>query len=495
MNILLNGNTNPQQYITFNGVPTILKIDSFGDGDKAKLEITVSTGGNTSEPCYIRVNGYTITSTNVLGNDVSSVYLVPLSLGSSYTKASAYSIAKAFQNTGLINSYNIYCDNQVYGSTSSKVIIEAKEKGNQYNFTEIDTNATYISFSSPTNGSSSDLLTGAKVVLDVYAEPDITKQTQIGANSKVLPHLITVEKNYYKDGINFDLSPILASVTENGNVTQYNVTASYIKNGQATVIGELSHNYATNGYSVNQGRFYIPKFSGWYLAQNVSRGTDKGYHNNTTLYYLNGEEITVSFYCYDFSTKNIIVEYYDSAMNHLVSSISTITPNKSLYTFRYTPTNDEAYYMIVRLPNGEQIRYTNVKPLKYGNMNDYQVLYWYNSYGGVSFFPFTAKREEERETEKTLYKKQNFNLYTDNIKSMNKVYSMDNQYSVTLTTHYMDKDGIYSLYDLMNSSEVWTEINGVKYEVIVTDLNVTESNVSGVWQGTVTYEYSSPDKY
>jgi hypothetical protein len=59
----------------------------------------------------------------------------------------------------------------------------------------------------------------------------------------------------------------------------------------------------------------------------------------------------------------------------------------------------------------------------------------------------------------------------------------------------MDKDGIYSLYDLMNSSEVWTEINGVKYEVIVTDLNVTESNVSGVWQGTVTYEYSSPDKY
>ena len=141
-------------------------------------------------------------------------------------------------------------------------------------------------------------------MLDVYAEPDITKQTQIGANSKVLPHLVTVEKNYYKDGINFDLSPILATVTENGNITQYNVTASYVKNGQATVIGELSHNYAANGYSVNQGRFYIPKFSGWYLAQNVSRGTDKGYHNNTTLYYLNGEEITVSFYCYDFSVKD-----------------------------------------------------------------------------------------------------------------------------------------------------------------------------------------------
>lgn len=494
MNILLNGNTNPQQYITFNGVPTILKIDSFGDGDKAKLEITVSTGGNTSEPCYIRINGYTITSTNVLGNDVSSVYLVPLSMGRTYTKASAYSIAKAFQNTGLINSYNIYCDNQVYGSTSSKVIIEAKEKGNQYNFTEIETNATYISFSSPTNGSSSDLLTGAKVVLDVYAEPDITKQTQIGANSKVLPHLVTVEKNYYKDGINFDLSPILATVTENGNVTQYNVTASYVKNGQATVIGELSHNYAANGYSVNQGRFYIPKFSGLYLAQNVSRGTDKSTYNNTTLYYIDGEPITLSFYCYDLSTKSLTIKYLDSALNQISTQSISLTPNKSLYNYSFTPT-EGAYYVDVVTPNQGTVRYTNIKPLKYGNMNDYQVLYWYNSYGGVSFFPFTAKREEERETEKTLYKKQNFSLYTDNIKSMNKVYSMDNQYSVTLTTHYMDKDGIYSLYDLMNSSEVWTEINGVKYEVIVKNVQVTESNVSGVWQGTVTYEYSSPDKY
>ena len=72
---------------------------------------------------------------------------------------------------------------------------------------------------------------------------------------------------------------------------------------------------------------------------------------------------------------------------------------------------------------------------------------------------------------------------------------MDNQYSVTLTTHYMDKDGIYSLYDLVNSYEVWTEVNGVKYMVIVTDLNVTESNISGIWQATVTYEYSSPDRY
>lgn len=47
MDIILNGLTNPQQIISFNNIPTILKIDSSGSGTKAKLELTVSTGGNT----------------------------------------------------------------------------------------------------------------------------------------------------------------------------------------------------------------------------------------------------------------------------------------------------------------------------------------------------------------------------------------------------------------------------------------------------------------
>lgn len=475
MNIILNGNINPSQLITFNGVPTVLKIDSSGDGVRAKIEITVSAGGNTSEECYIRINGYTVTSTNIVGNDVSSVYLAPSSNGATYTKASAYSIAKAFQNTGLVNFYNIY-------TNESKVIIEAKEIGSQYNLTEVSTNASYITFGTATNGSSSDILTSSKVILDIT----------YGDDAK---HLITVEKNYYKNGINFDISPILATVTENGETTKYGIKASYMKNGQLNSIGSLSENYAVNGYSVNQGKFYIPKFSRTYLAQNVGRGRDKGYYNNTTLYYLNGKEITLSFYCSDLSQRSIVVEYYDSAMNHLVSSVESVIPTSKLHTFRFTPTNEDAYYLIIRLPNGDQVRYTNVKPLKYGNENDYQILYWYNSYGGVSFFPFTGKREESRETEKTLYKKQNFNIYTDNVKSMNKVYSIDNEYEVTLTTHLMDKDGIYSLYDLMNSYEVWTEVNGTKYEVIIDQVEVTETNVSGVWQGKVTYKYSSPDRY
>lgn len=478
MNIILNGLSNPNSIITFNNVPTILKVDSSGSGNKAKMEITVNTGGNINDKCYITINDYTITSTNVLGNDVSSVYLVPLSVGATYTKASALSIVRAFQNTGLINNYNIYVDNSNNG-TSSKIIVEAKEVGNQYNIKQADTNATYISMGGVTNGSSSDSLNGSKVTLDIYNDTN---------------HTVTIEKNYYKNGINFDLSPILSTFTENGKVSKYNVIASYTKNGQTNSIGELKDNYAVNGYSVNQGNFYIPTFTGLYLAQNVSRGSNKTTYNNTVLYYIDGEQITLSFYCSDLSSKSLTIKYLDSSLNAISTQAVSFTPSAMLHTYTFTPV-EGAYYIDIVTPNQGTVRYTNVKPLKYGNNKDYQVLYWYNSYGGVSFFPFTAKREETRETEKTLYKKQNFNIYTDDIKAMNKVYSMENEYSVTLTTHYLEKDGIYSLYDLMNSFEVWTEVNGVKYEVIIDQVSVNESSVSGVWQGTVTYKYSSPDKY
>lgn len=492
MNISLNGNLNAQQYITFTNIPTIIKIESSGDGTKAKLTITVSSGGNIGEETYITINGNTITSTNIVGNDVSSVFLVPTSLGDAYTKASAYSISRALQCTSLANNYNIYVDNQVYGSNYSKVVVEAKEIGKQYDFTQADTNATFISLSIDESGSSSDLLTNTKVILDVYAEPDIANQTQIGANSKLLPHVVTLEKNYYKDGISFDISPILATVTNDGDITQYNVTCGYLISGRYVSIGELSHNYASNGYSVNQGNYYIPKFNGMYFAQNVGRGTDKATYNNSILYYLDGEPITMSFYCYDFSEKSLTIKYLDSALNTISTETKSITPNKSLYHYSFTPI-EGAYYVDVVTQNQGTIRYTNVKPTKYGNTNDYQMIYFYNSYGGISFVPLTFNKTEERETEYETYQKQSFDIYNSDVKELNKVYKRELEYEVDMTTHYMPKDGIWIFYDLLHSYNAWTYVNGVKYAIIITSVTPTESSVNDIYQVNVKYKYSVPD--
>ena len=341
MNLYINNVAGANKLITFNNVPTLLRIQDTqgGSGVKARLELTVSAGGNTESECYIRINGYTITSTNVLGNDVSSVYLVPYGEGASYVKTSAYSIVRAFQNTGLINNYNIYVEG------GSVVVIEAKEFGSQYNFTQTQTNASYITMSNPINGSSPDTLTGTKVILDIYATSDGNKQSTLSSDGVDLPHLMTIEKNYYKNEIVFDLSPVLATITENGNVTEYNIVANYKKDYQMGSIGELRHNYCTNGYSVNQGNYFIPKFTGTYLAQNVRRGTNKATFNNSILYYVDGEQITLSFYCENLITYNMTINYLDSALNQISTQSVSITPDKSLYHYSFAPTEGAYYYI------------------------------------------------------------------------------------------------------------------------------------------------------
>lgn len=491
MNLYINNVADANKLITFNNVPTLLRIQDRqgGSGVKARLELTVSAGGNTESECYIRINGYTITSTNVLGNDVSSVYLVPYGEGASYVKTSAYSIVRAFQNTGLINNYNIYVEG------GSVVVIEAKEFGSQYNFTQSQTNASYITMSNPINGSSPDTLTGTKVILDIYATSDGNKQSTLSSDGVDLPHLMTIEKNYYKNEIVFDLSPVLATITENGNVTEYNIVAHYKKDYQMGSIGELRHNYCTNGYSVNQGNYFIPKFTGTYLAQNVRRGTNKATFNNSILYYVDGEQITLSFYCENLITYNMTINYLDSALNTIKSSNVSFQPIKTLHTYSFIPEEVGAYYIDVITPHQGTVRYTNIKPLKYGNSTDYQVIYWHNSYGGVSFVPLTFNKEEERETEIEQYKKQSFDLYSSGIKELNKVYNRSLEYQVTMTSHYMPKDGVWTYYDLLHSYSAWTYINGVKYGIIITNVTATESNVNDVWQVSVTYKYSVPDVF
>lgn len=488
MNILLNNNINPSQLITFNNVPTIVKLDSSGSGVKAKMSIKVTSGGvNLNTTYQITINGVTITSTAIERDAVGPVWWVTTNTYSSYIKGVAYYIQQALLNTTLSNNYNIYIDN-------TTVYLEAKEYGNEYNFSNYNTNAPFITLSVVTNGSSSDLLTNSKVILDIYAESDPSKQTEIGGNSTTLPHIVTLEKYYYKDGISFDISPILSQLTNDGDVTQYNVTASYIKNGQLTSLGSITHNYCANGYYVNQGLFYIPRFSGIYLAQNVSRGTSKPTYNNSILYYIDNEPITMSFFNLDLSSKNITINYYDSALNLISTESKSYVPTKTLDEFSFTP-NEGAYYVDVVSPNQGSIRYTNIKPNNYGNRDNYQLLYWFNSYGGISFVPMTMGRTEERESDIEEYRKQSFDIYETSLKELNKVYSRTMEYTVEMKSHYIPKDGTYIFNDLFHSYNAWTYVNGVKYAIIITDVQIAESNVNDIYQATITYKYSLNDSF
>lgn len=378
---------------------------------------------------------------------------------------------------------------------SVTVIVEAKGNGEQYNFNNVATNATFISFNVLASGTATDPLNSSKVIIDIYAEETPSKQAQMSGNDTIHPHIITCEKAYYKDGITFDISNILKQHTNDGDVTEYNISAYYMKDGQMHPIATLPHNYCANGYSVNQSNYYIsPYYTDCYFAQHVTRGTDKGYYNRTNLYYIDGEDITMSFLCYNLNEKTITVKYLDSAEKEIKTETMKFTPTKTLYHWSFKPTT-EAYYVDVVTPEQGTVRYTNIRPQKYGNVNEYQVLQWYNEYGGISFAPLTFDRTEERTSEVTTYKRQMFDIYEKNVKELNKIYDREMEYEVTLKTHYMHKDGIYLFYSLLHSYNCWTYINNIKYSVIINDVQIEETATNDIYQVTVKYQYSLTDTF
>lgn len=485
MNIKLNNNINASQLITFTNVPTIVKIDSNGSGTKSKLTITIQSGGVTLGTTYlITINDVTISSTFNEQDAIGNVWWVATNANTNYQYAMAYYIQQALLNTSLANNYNIYFNDNI-------VTVEAKEIGSEYDFTVFNSTLSAITFNVETEGSSSDLLSNSRIIMKLYAQQDSTNN--INASAITLPHVVTLDKYYYKDGISFDIAPILANITENNQMTEYNVSLHYIKDGQLTTIGTLNHNYCVNGYSVNQGLYYIPPFESTYLAQNVSRGSIKDTYNNSILYYIDGEPITLSFFNSDLSSKTFTINYYDSAMGLIDTNDIIFTPTKTLDTLQFNP-NEGAYYVDV-VTNQGKIRYTNIKPINYINNDDLQVIYFNNSYGGVSFIPLSFDRQEEREVEYETYTKQSFDIYDSGVKELDKVYSKHLEYTVELKSHFIRKDGTYIFNDLLHSYNAWTYINGIKYLIIITNVQISETNVNDIYQATVTYKYSLSDVF
>lgn len=492
MDIKINNKINPNKLITFNYVPTIVSIQSTSNGTRTKVRInTTSPIDNMDKEYYMTINNVTVLSTSIEKNAVGTRFLINQNTGINYARIRAYYLCRALLSTELINDYDIYVDDMT--TDNAYVIIQAKQIGNKYDITTVNSDTPwrmeYIEY-----GTTDDVLTNSKVILSLYAQDDMTKQSEIDslALTNNLNYITTLEKYYNKNGITFDISPILSNLTDNGNITEYAITTAYIKDGQYYTIGTVNKLYAINGYSVNNGKLFIDDINNIFLLQNVSNGSDKSFVNNTTLYYIDGDTITLSLLSTTKQQLQINVKYLNSAEEIIETETKQINFDKSTYnTFTFIPKKDY-HYVDVELPNYGTVRYTAIKPFRYGDKH--MTLYFFNSYGGVSFFPF-VNISEERENEKLLYRHNNFGLYNNNVRSVNKVYGIDNEYTITLTTHYINKDAIYTLYDLNITREAWIIINNVKYEVIVDKVEIEETSNVGVYKATVKVKYSSPDMY
>lgn len=482
MAITLKYNNIPSEsatsFVTFSDVPNLVEIDNDATGGTmAGMKITI-TGNWASashiDPWFVSINGETITGVDDYKNAINKNFFI--APGNSSTAAS---MAKALRNcSSLAASF-------VISNVDNEVWLKARAKGQLTWNTE--TNATAYTAFNGTGGTVSDELIGGKVEVSVMD----------GGNN----YITSLEKNYYESGIAFDVTPLLATMAEPGKTVPYNLQVNATKNnGEYISVGTISGNSIAQGYQVNQGLDYIPLNSvqnDFYFAQNVSRGKLRQWDNNMTLY-VYGNTIPVSWYSKSLSAVTCQIQYLSSAygVDHTETVTLSDSANGYLHNATVQLTNSyktAAFYIKLTFlddstPLGT-ILYNVIKPLKAAET--YQRILFRNSYGGVGFFDFTSTKSETRDLETTTYNKNVYDYYTQSVIEKEIPYDNSVKYSVTIKSHLIEKNGIYIFNDLLQSPEIWTEINGKTYRIILDNVSVDEQNNNDVYVATIKYKYSA----
>lgn len=470
MKITYDGQTNPSNTITITQVPNILTIESDGvQGSKAELHITIGdlSSINLDKDYYITINGVTINSTT--GRARNKYFYITNSSSQNDKNAVAASIVRTLRNTSLVN-YEIYQGNS-NGIINNTVVIQAREVGEQYNI-KYSTNLGQSISTQNFVGSTTDEFAGNKICVDVYSLDD---------------YITTLEKNYYKDRIDFNLSQVLTSMSRYDYLTPYKLSIYKDTGTSVSSLAVLDNLHSAVGYMTNQGDKYI-KLDSNKLAQNVKRGSQEGVYNKTVLYTFNAS-IPVSIYS---QGSSVVVEiaYLDSDKGVLRQDAVPINVYNN-YGYSEIALNSDVFnissFIDLKIPDVGTIRYNVIKPID--ATSRCQRVYYHNSYGGVSFFDFTGQITENHKVDNDTYTKNIFDYYDQVSMEQLKVYNKETSIVVTMKSHLMERSAVWQFNDLLGSFDVWTIINGVQYKIIVTDCKVDETE-TGVWEATVSYTYS-----
>ena len=504
MNITYNGMTDAKNTVSFTKLPNILKIKENNNGTPASATITISDLSRvTSTKEYtLIINGVKLISTLSLVNAAGNKFY--LSNSDSDKTIVAYKLVETLRglNTLPLN-YDITLAKASDGTLSPVITIIAKNNGRQFDLniegTLIDNNIATVSFTSGT--SSSNLLKGIfnKVLVEVYQVNNPSTQDKIGSTTYQMgTYLTTLTKEAFGEEVSFDLSPLFSAITDYDTLSEVNLYIYIMNDNILTLAGIMKDIYFTTGYMVNQGLNYI-NVASTQLAQNIYRGTNKPQLNNTVLYvYQPSVQFTlyVPFPNNTAQTANFQVNYINSANVAIKSTTTSIYLTNSM-TSPVIPLDqtllNQSFYIDIVIPDVGTLRYNVIKPLK--ATDEIQRVYWTNSYGGVSFFDFTGTRTETRKTKVDYYQQNLFDYYDKDTAQLNKVYNKDVSITVSLSTHSIEKDGTWQFFDLQNSSNAWTYVNGKKYFITITDLKITESQVNDIYTATVEYEYSMGDTF
>lgn len=467
------GQSNATSLVTFTDIPNILKLTDTAGGSNTTIYLDFT--GNmanfpTSGTASITLFGETVTGVRSYNEAINRNFFM-----SSSNVNTAASVAKAFRNCpGVVSLFTVE-------HTGNRVKFRARNVGSLLQ--NVDYYSTTISsqwLSKVATDGSASALNGSTVNVDV-----------LYSNGT---YITTLEKSFYGGECAFNMSPVLTTIADIGSTVGYMLRVSYIKNGTYNFVGSLVNNHIAQGYMCNQGAKYIPLSNSIIIAQNFARGGNRSVDNKTILY-LYGNTIPFTFYRNGTQAVTVTITYKNSAYETLPNGTQSVTYSNS-------DSQNKLKYMLLNLSSallgqsfyvdvsagGKTIRYNVIKPVKATEY--YQRIYWRNSYGGISFFDFTGQRSETRDADIETYQKNIFDYYTDPMNELEKVYDNKIKYTVTLKSHLFENDGKYIFNDLMQSPEVWTEINGEKYAIIIDNVNVDEIERNDIYEASVKYHYS-----
>lgn len=467
---------NAQNLITFTDIPNIVSVEEPQEGTNTvyQLKFKDNWGSSISTPWYMTINADTIRSVSNYADAINKNFLYTPNTNDN--KITAMTVANA-----LRNSPNVFSSWRIEYTGGTDLYLYCREIGNN-SFTSFQTNMpnTIYELNMIQQGSGSG--TQQKVGVDLYQGND---------------YLTTLTKNFYNGYCGFDMSPLLTTIAEEGKSVPYTLKVWTVDgSGNYTALSTIGTNYISQGYMTNLGNKYLSLGNNIVIAQNIDRGGVKIEDNKSTLY-VYGNTILLSVYALTSREETFTIKYKNNAYEDIYTStlIKNIDVSQSKLVDLTFNLHDSYYrqasYIDIYINSTYQtIRYYVIKPMKATEY--YQRICWRNSYGGVSFFDFTGSRTEVKNLEVTTYNKNIFDYYTSQMNELEKVYDAQVNYTVTMKSHIVSKDGSYIFNDLMQSPMIWTYVDGAEQAIIIEDVAVNEIDTNNIFEASVKYRYSMP---
>lgn len=434
MNITFDNQNQNGLYI-FDGQPNIITFeDGTYTGTPSRLTITCPDGLTAGEEgVIIEVNGEQITSVPVQSEASAREFAI-----SDVGMTTANNICRALRNvSSLLVNFSVYFGADRYGQGMVTVLarqLAAEVSGSCTN--------EYITVVSVPSGVQSS----ARV-----ASVNVSKDSA---------YVATLEKTICSQNTNFDVSPIISSLTEYGRLAPVTFT-TWTSDADGNVSTGRTYNMtAIKGYHTEGQPLYL---TGSTMLQNVQG----------TLYIGAGQPLVFSWLNTVSGDLDFVVKMLGSDYSTIGSTGATIerADNEIVdVSIDLSSMSDEVWYLDLLLPDGNSVKFNVIRPsrLSEGNVR----MQWRNGMGGISFADMTGKQSKKNAISHELYRDEgsSYNFYDSGMRYDRLTRLEENDVEYTLRSHIVKEDAIPLFEDLARSGKVWID----NEQIIVRDITYNE---------------------